>query len=129
MVLLAAWVFELESQPSNDSTERHCTCGLGESKRAVSEPSHWIVYILECADQTLYTGITNDLDHRINEHEKGGGAKYTRGRAPFKLLYTETHSTRSQALKREAEIKSFDRAAKLKLASACMRRKSRRQQK
>jgi putative endonuclease len=49
---------------------------------AVSEPSHWIVYILECADQTLYTGITNDLDHRINEHENGRGAKYTRGRAP-----------------------------------------------
>ena len=96
---------------------------------AVSEPSHWIVYILECADQTLYTGITNDLDHRINEHENGRGGKYTRGRAPFKLLYTETHSTRSQALKREAEIKSFDRAAKLELASASMRRKSRRQQK
>jgi len=95
---------------------------------AVSEPSHWIVYILECADQTLYTGITNDLDHRITEHENGRGAKYTRGRAPFKLLYTETHSSRSQALKREAEIKSFDRAAKLKLASACLRRKSRRQQ-
>jgi putative endonuclease len=96
---------------------------------AVSEPSHWIVYILECADQTLYTGITNDLDHRINEHENGRGAKYTRGRAPVKLLYTEIHSTRSQALKREAEIKSFDRAAKLELASACMRRESRRQQK
>jgi len=94
----------------------------------VSEPSHWIVYILECADQTLYTGITNDLNHRINEHENGRGAKYTRGRAPFKLLYTETHPTRSHALKREIEIKSFDRAAKLKLASACLRRKSRRQQ-
>ncbi len=96
---------------------------------AVSEPSHWIVYILECADQTLYTGITNDLDHHINEHENGSGAKYTRGRAPFKLLYKGTHSTRSQALKREAEIKSFDKAAKLELVSACLRRKSRRQQK
>ena len=94
----------------------------------MSQPSDWIVYILECADQTLYTGVTNDLDHRINEHENGRGAKYTRGRAPFKLRYTETHSTRSQALKREAEIKSFDRAAKLELASACMRRKSHRQQ-
>ncbi len=129
VVLPAAWVFGLKSRPFNNSTERHCVCSPGESKRAVSEPSHWIVYILECVDQTLYTGITNDLDHRINQHENGRGAKYTRGRAPFKLLYTETHSTRSQALKREAEIKSFDRAAKLKLASACMRRKSRRQQK
>jgi putative endonuclease len=84
----------------------------------MSEPSDWIVYILECADQTLYTGITNDLDHRINEHENGRGAKYTRGRAPFTLLYTETHSSRSQALKREAKIKSFDRATKLQLALA-----------
>ncbi len=84
----------------------------------MSEPLDWIVYVLECADQTLYTGITNDLDHRINEHENGRGAKYTRGRAPFTLLYTETHSSRSQALKREAEIKSFDRATKLQLALA-----------
>ncbi len=82
----------------------------------MSEPSDWIVYILECADQTLYTGITNDLDHRIDEHQSGRGAKYTRGRAPFKLLYSEPHSSRSHALKREAEIKSFDRATKLQRA-------------
>ncbi len=80
------------------------------------EPSDWIVYILECADQSLYTGITKNLDHRIKEHESGRGAKYTRGRAPFALLYTETHSSRSQALKREAEIKTFSRATKLRLA-------------
>jgi putative endonuclease len=84
----------------------------------VSQPLGWIVYILECADQTLYTGITNNIDHRIQEHESGRGAKYTRGRAPFKLLFTEIHATRSQALKREAEIKSLDRAAKLQLASS-----------
>ncbi len=84
----------------------------------MSEPSDWIVYILECADRTLYTGITNNLDHRIHEHETGRGAKYTRGRAPFRLLYSEFHSSRSQALKREAEIKSFDRATKLQLASS-----------
>ncbi len=82
----------------------------------MSKPSDWIVYILECADRSLYTGITNDLDHRIDEHECGKGAKYTRGRGPFKLLYTETRSSRSQALKRELEIKSFDKATKLKLA-------------
>ena len=83
----------------------------------MSEPSNWIVYILQCADRTLYTGITNDLAHRIKEHENGTGAKYTRGRAPFKLLYTETQPSRSQALKREARIKSFDRAAKLRLVA------------
>ena len=86
------------------------------SIKSVSEPSDWIVYILECADQTLYTGITNNLDHRIHEHENGRGAKYTRGRAPFTLLYTETHSSRGRALKREAEIKAYDRATKLQLA-------------
>jgi len=76
---------------------------------------NWIVYILQCADNTLYTGITNDLDHRITEHESGRGAKYTRGRGPFKLVYTETHLDKSQALKREIEIKSSGRAKKLKL--------------
>jgi len=82
----------------------------------VNEPSDWIVYILECADQTLYTGITNDLDRRIQEHTNGKGAKYTRGRAPIKLLYSELHSSRSQASKREIKIKSLDRATKLQLA-------------
>jgi putative endonuclease len=85
---------------------------------AVSKSSDWVVYILECADQTRYTGITNNLDHRINEHENGTGAKYTRGRAPFKLIYSETQSTRSQASKREVGIKSFDRAKKLRLAAS-----------
>ena len=84
----------------------------------MSGSAGWVVYILECADRTLYTGITNDIDHRIGEHERGAGAKYTRGRAPFRLLYKEAHPTRSDALKREAEIKSFDRAAKLRLAAA-----------
>ena len=89
-----------------------------EEGRTVTKSADWVVYILECADQTLYTGITNNLDHRINEHENGTGAKYARGRAPLKLIYSETHSTRSQASKRELEIKSFDRARKLKLASS-----------
>ncbi len=82
--------------------------GVGDNRIGKERTLDWIVYILECADQTLYTGITNDLDHRIHEHENG--------RAPFKLLYSELHSSRSQALKREGEIKSFDRATKLQLA-------------
>jgi putative endonuclease len=90
----------------------------GGSNRSVNGSSDWIVYILKCADQTLYTGITSDIDRRIIEHENGTGAKYTRGRAPFTLLYTETHASRSQALKREAEIKSLDRAMKLQLMSS-----------
>ena len=89
-----------------------------EEGRTVTKSADWVVYILECADKTLYTGITNNLDHRINEHENGTGAKYTRGRAPFKLIYSETHSSRSQASKRELEIKSFDRARKQQLTSS-----------
>ena len=48
---------------------------------------HWTVYMLECADKTLYTGITNDLDRRMAEHAAGKGARYTKGRGPFRLVY------------------------------------------
>ncbi len=78
----------------------------------------WIVYILECADKTLYTGITNDLESRMLKHAKGKGAKYTRGRGPYSIVFTEIHKTKSLALKREAEIKSLPREQKLKLANA-----------
>jgi putative endonuclease len=77
----------------------------------------WIVYILECADKTLYTGITNDIENRLAKHAKGIGAKYTRGRAPYKVVYTELYRTKGRALKREAEIKSLGRNQKLKLAA------------
>ena len=77
----------------------------------------WLVYILQCADGSLYTGITNDLDRRIAEHETGQGAKYTRGRGPFQLVYSEECEGRSQASKRETKIKSLDREQKLRLFS------------
>jgi putative endonuclease len=77
----------------------------------------WTVYILECADKTLYTGITNDLESRLVKHAKGTGAKYTRGRDPYKVVYTEVHRTKGRALKREAEIKSLGREQKLKLTA------------
>ncbi len=76
---------------------------------------NWIVYILECSDGTLYTGITVNLSRRISQHENGLGAKYTRGRGPFKLIYTETYETRSNASKRESQIKALDKSSKLKL--------------
>lgn len=75
----------------------------------------WTVYILECSDKTLYTGITNDMEGRLAKHAKGAGAKYTRGRGPYKIFYTELHPTRGRALKREAEIKALGREQKLKL--------------
>ena len=73
----------------------------------------WFVYILECADKTLYTGITNDLDRRINTHNKGKGAKYTRGRIPVSLLKYFERPDKSEALKLEYQIKRLSREEKL----------------
>jgi len=75
----------------------------------------WFVYIVECADKTLYTGITNDLTRRINMHNDGTGAKYTKTRTPVKLLYSEGAASRSEALKREYSLKKLSRNDKLKL--------------
>ena len=77
----------------------------------------WTVYLLECSDKTLYCGITNNLDNRLKQHrgELSGGAKYTRSRAPFKLVYQEERNSRSEALKRELVIKKMTRNAKLEL--------------
>ncbi len=77
----------------------------------------WTVYILRCSDGTLYTGITNDLDRRVSEHETGQGAKYTKGRGPFRLVYNETCQGRGEASTRENEIKSLSREEKLRLVS------------
>ena len=75
----------------------------------------WMVYILECTDQTLYTGITTDLTRRLAEHNAGRGAKYTKGRAPLKLVYSEACADRSTALRRERQIKALDRGSKMAL--------------
>ncbi|MCA9499534.1 MAG: GIY-YIG nuclease family protein [Nitrospira sp.] len=75
----------------------------------------WTVYMLECADTSLYTGITLDLERRLDEHVKGKGAKYTKHRGPFTVVFTERQETRGQALKREAAIKSMKRKEKLGL--------------
>ena len=77
---------------------------------------HWFVYILECNDQTLYTGITNDLENRLDQHNNGkAAAKYTRARRPVKLVYSEEQDSRSSASRREAEIKKLSRGEKLQL--------------
>ena len=79
---------------------------------------NWNVYILQCADDSLYTGITTDVTRRIEEHNDRSsnlGAKFTRGRQPVKLLYQEQLETRSLATKREMEIKSLTRIKKLGL--------------
>ena len=75
----------------------------------------WTVYILECRDGTLYTGITDDLERRFKAHQEGRGAKYTRGRGPLKLRYRETVADKSTALKRECTLKRMTRKEKLSI--------------
>ncbi len=75
------------------------------------------VYIVECSDGTLYTGYTVDIERRVDEHNSGVGAKYTRGRTPVKLIYKESFSSRSDAQKREYEIKQLPRSKKEELIS------------
>ncbi|MGE5626944.1 MAG: GIY-YIG nuclease family protein [Solirubrobacterales bacterium] len=75
----------------------------------------YYIYILECSDGSLYTGYTNDLKNRLKMHNSGKGAKYTRGRLPALLVYYETFDTKSEAMKRECEIKSLSRPDKIKL--------------
>ena len=74
-----------------------------------------VVYILQCADGTLYTGWTTDLERRLRAHNSGQGARYTRGRRPVRLVYQEEQPTRSTAQSREAAIRRLSRADKLKL--------------
>ena len=75
----------------------------------------YFVYILECQDGTLYTGITTNVERRFKEHKQGKGGAFTRSKKVTKVLYTEEQSDRSSALKREAEIKRLPRPEKLKL--------------
>ena len=73
------------------------------------------VYVLRCADETLYTGYTTDVERRVAEHDGGDGAAYTRGRTPVELVHVEYFETRSAAMSREAAIKALSRSEKLDL--------------
>ena len=73
----------------------------------------YFVYVVLCSDNTLYSGITTALKRRINDHNIGSGAKYTRGRLPIKLLYSEKLDSKSDALKREIQIKKWSRKEKI----------------
>jgi putative endonuclease len=75
----------------------------------------WHVYIIECSDGLLYTGITNNLDRRVKAHNSGNGCRFTKYRCPVKLRYTGKVRTRSQALIEEARIKRLPRLKKLEL--------------
>ena len=75
----------------------------------------WYIYILLCEDGSFYTGSTNDVEKRLEMHFSGKGAKYTKSHKPVKIIHQESFQTKSEALKREAEIKSLSKAKKMEL--------------
>ena len=85
----------------------------------------WFVYVVRCSDQSLYTGVTTDAGRRIDEHNDGRGARYTRSRGPVKLVYLEKAENRGQALKREHELKRLSAAGKNALVAESRLRKKR----
>ncbi len=85
----------------------------------------YYTYILKCADGSLYTGWTDDMEKRIRTHNSGSGSKYTRSRLPVVLLYNETFDTKGQAMKRECAIKKLSRSAKLALIASVEKKSSR----
>jgi putative endonuclease len=86
----------------------------------VTDAVCWQVYLLQCADGSLYTGVASDLSRRLRQHngELSGGARYTRGRRPVRLAWHQACTTRAEAQRRESEIKRFSRAQKLALIDA-----------
>jgi len=93
------------------------------SQRATTK-QEWFFYIVECRDGSLYSGITNDLEGRIEKHNKGAGAKYTSGRRPVTLVYNERYGSVSEARKREAQVKGWSRHTKEQLIKGFPRLRS-----
>lgn len=95
---------------------------VASKRRAAPRPAQaagaWLVYMLRCADGSLYTGATNDLARRVATHGRGKGAAYTRARLPVELVYSEPAADRGAALRREAQLKRLTRAQKLALVAA-----------
>ena len=81
----------------------------------------YFVYLIECSDKSIYTGVTTDVTRRFNEHKTGIGSHYTRSKQVVKVLYTEQFKTRSEALKREAKIKGWRREKKVALVNNNLR--------
>ncbi len=78
-------------------------------------PMNWHIYVILCSDNSLYTGITTDVERRFQQHKEGSGARYFRGRQPLKVVYIEGGHSRSSASKRELQIKALSRTEKLLL--------------
>ena len=84
----------------------------------------WVVYMVKCNDSSIYTGISNNLNNRLDTHAKGNGSKYVRASLPFNLIYTEDCISRSKAIKREIEIKKLDKKNKELLVKSYNKKRS-----
>ena len=84
----------------------------------------WFVYLLRCSDDSIYTGISNDVETRVKKHNLGRGAVFTLGRRPVTLIYKEEHPDQSSAMRRERQIKSWGRKRKEKLILGFLRHRS-----
>jgi predicted GIY-YIG superfamily endonuclease len=85
---------------------------MSTASRKRTKTKKWLLYMLACKDNTLYTGITNDLERRVKQHNEGTASRYTRSRLPVRLLYHEPCRGRSQALKKEHAMKQLSRKKK-----------------
>ena len=97
------------------SVKKPATRAKKAAATPAEEPAAAFTYIVRCADGTLYTGWTNDLEKRVKAHNDGRGAKYTHTRRPVTLVYSESLPTKEAALRREAAVKKLSRAQKLAL--------------
>ena len=102
--------------------KRRLTEKAKEAEMKTPSADPWFVYILRCADGSLYTGIAKDVKRRCQQHNAGTASRYTRSRRPTKLVWQEAQPTQSSALKREAAIKALTR--RLKLALIRLRKKA-----
>ena len=89
-----------------------------EQLAAVVDDGEHFVYVLRCADDSLYTGYTTDVERRVRQHDRGDGAKYTRGRTPVELVHVEAFDSQSAAMGREYAVKQLDRREKERLVDA-----------
>lgn len=94
--------------------------GMKKKRPRKKNAEPWFTYVLECGDGSFYTGITNDVEKRLQKHSGGKGAAYTRTHLPVRLVYRETCRDRSRALIREAEIKALHRKQKEKLIAGTL---------
>ena len=90
---------------------------MGVAKKRKKKTSAWVLYVLKCRDNTLYTGITNDVSRRVYQHNNGTASRYTRSRLPVKLIFSEPCRNRSQALKKEYGMKQLSRKEKIEYIS------------